>query len=161
MSLNPASCASSLESAMSAIVADYLNPSSFHLTFAATYKAYSQAGVLSAGGGAPGTESEGILSSFMSSVTNSPSTVHEFAVALADYWATCLLVPVAPATGLVNNAGSLVAAFEAAINASYTTSNSQPYYLNLIQNIQTMAVSSIVWTVTLSVPPFVRNETVS
>ena len=160
MSLNSSSCASSLSSAMSSLISALPSHTDFGTIFSSTYKSYSTAGVLSSGGGVAGTENESPITTFINGLDNRTSTPHDFAVVMANYWATCLKTPVAPATALVNDAASKVSAFEAAINASYVTTESTPHYQTFIQNMENVA-KTIIWTVTLSVSPYVRTETVS
>ena len=54
-----------------------------------------------------------------------------------------------------NNAATLAALFEAAINASITDEDSSPWFETFISNVQDMAVANIVWTVTELIPPAV------
>lgn len=158
MSLNPSSCASAINSAIDSYMSTY--PSGdFTSAFVSAYKAYSQAGVLSAGGGVAGTEDDSILLDFFNSFDSSTSD-EAFGAAMAQYWSTCLLTPSGGAVAVVNDGASKAAAFTAAITASYGTTDSQPYYLNFIQNLENVA-KSIQWTVTLPAPPFTRIESVS
>lgn len=158
MSLSASSCASAINSAIDGYITTY--PSgNFTTAFVSAYKAYSQAGMLSAGGGVAGSEDDSILTNFFNSFS-SDTTDAAFGAVMAQYWSTCLLVPSGGAIGVVNNAASKASAFTAAITASYSTTDSQPYYLNFIQNLEDVA-KTIQWTVTLPTPPFTRIETVS
>lgn len=158
MSLNALSCASAINTAMNSYLGSY--PSgNFASAFVSAYKAYSQAGVLSAGGGVAGTEDDSILTNFFNSFS-SDTTDAAFGAVMAQYWSTCLLTPSGGAIAVVNDGASKAAAFTAAITSSYSTTDSQPYYLNFIQNIENVA-KTIVWTATLPLPPFTRNESVS
>jgi hypothetical protein len=158
MSLSASGCASAINSAMSSYISTY--PSgNFTTAFVSVYKAYSQAGVLSFGGGVAVTEDDGILTSFFNSFSSYTSDA-DFAQAMADYWSTCLKTPVPPATALSNDASTKVAALTAAIAASYRTTDTQPYYRHFIQAIEDVA-KTIQWTAVLSVPPYSRIETVS
>ena len=158
MSLSASSCASTINAAMDSYLSTY-PAGNFATAFASAYKSYSQAGVLSAGGGVAGTEDEGILIDFFNSFPND-TTDDAFGAAMAQYWSTCLLVPSGGAVSVVNDGASKAAAFTAAIAASYSTTDSQPYYLNFITNLENVA-KTIVWTVTLPAPPFVRTESIS
>lgn len=143
MSLNSTSCANSINTAIESYIDTY--PSgNFPVAFASAYKTYSQAGVLSGGGGVAGTEDQSILEAVLSGGDDF-ITAEEFGQALADYWSTCMLVPSAGSLSVSNNASSKVAAFTAAINSSYTTSESTPYYKAFIDNIEAVA-KTIVWT---------------
>lgn len=158
MSLNASSCAAAINAAMDSYLSTY--PSgNFSTAFVGAYKAYSQAGVLSAGGGVAGSEDDSILTAFFNSFS-SDTTDAAFGQALSDYWATCLLVPSGGAVSLTNDAASKVGAFTAAITASYRTTDTQPYYLHFISAIEDVA-KTIIWTVVLPTPPFSRQETVS
>lgn len=158
MSLNSSSCAAAINAAMDSYIASY--PSgNFASAFVSAYKSYSQAGVLSAGGGVAGTEDDSILTNFFNSFSSS-TTDAAFGAAMANYWSTCLLTPSGGAVSIVNDGASKAAAFTAAITSSYSTTDSQPYYLNFIQNIENV-VKTIVWTATLPLPPFVRTESIS
>lgn len=158
MSLSSSSCASAINAAMDSYIASY--PSgNFASAFVSAYKSYSQAGVLSAGGGVAGTEDDSILIDFFNSFT-SDTTDAAFGTAMANYWSTCLLVPSSGAVSLTNDAASRAADFTAAITASYRTTDTSPYYLHFIQAIEDVA-KTITWTVVLAVPPFSRLETVT
>lgn len=143
MALNSTSCANNINLAITSYINTY--PSgNFPSAFASAYKTYSQAGVLSAGGGSAGTEDQSILETVLSGGDDF-ITAAEFGQALADYWSTCMLVPSAGSLSVSNDASSKVAAFTAAINSSYTTSESTPYYKAFIDNIEAVA-KTIVWT---------------
>lgn len=158
MSLSASSCASSINLAMDSYIASY-PIGNFATAFVSAYKSYSQAGVLSAGGGVAGTEDDSILTNFFNSFS-SDTTDAAFGAALASYWSTCLLSPSGGAVSLTNDGGSKAAAFTAAITASYRTTDTSPYYLQFIQAIEDV-VKTIQWTVVLPSPPFTRVETVS
>lgn len=150
--------ATAINSAMNSYIASY--PSGdFTAAFVGAYKVYSQAGVLSAGGGVAGSEVDSILTSFFNSFS-SDTTDADFGAAMAQYWATCLLVPSGGAISLTNDGGSKAAAFTAAITASYRTTDTQPYYQHFIQAIEDVA-KTIIWTVVIPAPPFSRTETIS
>lgn len=156
--LNASSCAAAINAAMNSYITSY--PSgNFSSAFVSAYKPYSQAGVLSAGGGVAGTENDSILTNFFNSFS-SDTTDAAFGAAMASYWATCLRTPSGGAVSLTNDGGSKAAAFTAAITASYRTTDTQPYYQHFIQAIEDVA-KTIIWTVVLPTPPFVRTETVS
>lgn len=158
MALNSTSCANNINAAITSYMGTY--PSgNFPAAFATAYKNYSQAGVLSAGGGVAGTEDQSILEAVLSGGDDF-ITAEEFGQALADYWATCLLVPSAGSISVSNNASSKVSAFIAAINSSYTTSESTPYYKTFIDNIEAV-VKTIVWTCVKPNPLPPTLETVS
>lgn len=131
----------------------------FPSAFASAYKTYSQAGVLSGGGGVAGSENESILEAILSG-GDDYITAEEFGQALSDYWSTCLLVPSAGSISVSNNASSKVAAFTAAINDSYTTNESTPYYKAFIDNIEAV-VSTIQWVCIKPNPLPPTLETVS
>ena len=158
MSLNPSGCASAINAAMDSYLTTF-PAGSFSTAFVGAYKAYSQAGVLSLGGGVAGSEDDSILLDFFNSFT-SDTTDAAFGAALATYWSTCLLIPSGGAISLVNDASSKAAAFTAAITSSYRTTDTQPYYLHFISAIEDVA-KTIQWTVTISSPPFTRVETIS
>lgn len=143
MSLNASSCASAINTAANNTYSSYPS-SSFPTDFASIYKSYSQAGVLSAAGGAAGSENSGIISSYLNSFT-SATNEDAFAQMLADYWATCMLIPSAGSISVSNNAASKVSAFKSAILASITTTESTPYYQTFITNIENV-VKTIQWT---------------
>lgn len=143
MSLNSTSCALAISNANNAAI-DSWPSNTFATSFASAYKTYSQAGVLSAGGGSAGTEDQSILEAVLSGGDDF-ITAAEFGQALSDYWSTCMLVPSAGSLSVSNDASSKVAAFTAAINSSYTTSESTPYYKAFIDNIEAVA-KTIVWT---------------
>lgn len=158
MSLNTPSCASNIDTGMDSYLSTY-PAGNFTNAFVSAYSTYSKTGVLSSGGGIQGTEDSSILTDFFNSFSSYTDET-TFATALANYWATCLNTPVPPATALVNNATSKINDFKSAILAAYSTTETTPHYLSLIQNVEDVA-KTIQWTVTLSVPPFTRIETVS
>lgn len=86
-------------------------------------------------------------------------TVQDLAQAFANYWATVAVTPGAPAHGgtsvasVVNDAIAKTALFENAINASITSTESTPWFQSFIENIEVIAVSNIIWTVTEIMPP--------
>jgi len=117
--------------------------------FASAYETYSLSGVVP--GALHGSQSPSILESFFRSHSTS---ITQFATSLADYWSSVLLVPGPPAHGgiqvleVTNDASSQVSAFESAIRASITTSLVTPVFSNLINNIETIALPTVTWTVT-------------
>lgn len=129
----------------------------FPESWATAYDDYAAAGVV------PGAENTGgdksIIENALRSAESSTATVTVLATALANYWATVAIETGTPAHGgtavasVVNNAAALVTLFEDAINASITSSESVPWFETFITNVQTMAVASIVWTVTELLPP--------
>ena len=158
MSLNPSGCAATINAAMDSYLTTY--PSgNFATAFVSAYKTYSQAGILSSGGGVAGTEDDSILTDFFNSFS-SDTTDAAFGTAMANYWATCLRTPSGGAVSLTNDGGSKAAAFTSAITSSYRTTDTQPYYQHFIQAIEDVA-KTIQWTVVLPSPPFVRVESVS
>jgi hypothetical protein len=159
MALNPTNCASAISASYNTYTATGTPSGNYQQDFAAAYKAYSQAGTLSAGGGVAGSESESIISSFLLGLTQG-TTPEDFGAMMASYWGTCMLIPSGGAIGVVNNAASKAGAFTAAVQASYTTSESIPHFKTFIQNLETVA-KTIQWTVTLPAPPYVRVETIS
>jgi len=154
--LNPSTCASAINAAITSYISTY--PSgNFPAAFASAYKTYSTLGVVV--GASSGTEDESILEGVLSSGDNY-ITEGEFGQALADYWATVKLLPSGGAISVSNNASSKVAEFTAAVLASYTTMDSQPYYLNFITNIEDVA-KTIIWTVVYPNPLPPTMETVT
>ncbi len=157
MSLNSSSCASAINIANDNAITTWPS-STFASAFAGAYKSYSQAGVLSGGGGSAGSEDESILTSLLSA--GQYVTDAEFGQALADYWATCMLVPAAGSVSVTNNASSKSGAFTAAVTASYSTTQQTPYYKHFIDNIEAVA-KTIVWTCVKPNPLPPTSETIS
>lgn len=160
MALIPATAASAIASAYLTYTETSAPSGGYQQAFADAYDTYAVAGELSQGGGAPGMEDKSIISGFLSGLTGN-TTVTEFATMFANYWATCLLVPDGGAISVVNDASSQIPAFEAAIIASITQSDTQPYFQHLVENIQSIALPQVTWTVTMPPPLPVRLETVS
>ena len=158
MSLNPSNCAVAINAAMDSYLTTF-PAGNFTTGFVGAYKTYSQAGVLSAGGGVAGSEDDSILTNFLNSFV-SDTTDADFGAALAAYWATCLLIPSGDAISLTNDAASKAGAFTAAITSSYRTTDTQPYYLHFISAIEAV-VKTIQWTVIIPAPPLTRVETVT
>jgi hypothetical protein len=131
--------------------------STFPVDFATGYNNYAKAGIIP--GAAPGSEQPSIISNFLEGAKSAGGAdVAEFALALAEYWATVLTSPGAPAHGgmsvisVTNNAILHVDDFEAAIKASMTSSESKPYYFAFVSNVENIAVKKIIWTVTEMMP---------
>ena len=120
--------------------------------FAAGYKEYAEQGIVL------GADNSGSNESIIEAALGKTTTVTDLATAFANYWATVAVIPGTPAHGgtsvisVVNDASTRVSAFEAAIEASITTTESKPYFFNFVNNIETMAVSTIIWTVTELMP---------
>lgn len=121
--------------------------------FASAYETYSLSGVVL--GAVHGAQQPSILESFLRSWnSNSRSSVTEFATALASYWSTVLVVPGSPAHGgvsvvsVTNDSTSHISEFESAILATITTSFYRPIFINLINNIESIALPSVTWYVT-------------
>lgn len=162
MALNPSPPAATITTFYLNFVSQSPPVGRFPQPFATAYLNYSQQGVLSSGGGVSGSEDSLIITNFLRSIKDvGNTTVHNFATMFANYWATCLLIPAGGAISVTNDASSKVSAFESAINATLTDQDTKPYFLNLITNIQNIALPQITWTVTLPDPPYTRLETVS
>jgi hypothetical protein len=122
--------------------------------FASAYDIYSYSGEVLGATHEPAHD-PGIIEAFMRSYSTS---VTEFAQALADFWSTVLIVPGAPMHGgvsvqsVVNDASVQVGAFESAILASITTELTTPVFIQLINNIEAIALPSVTWTVTEMIP---------
>ena len=117
--------------------------------FADSYEAYSLTGVVL--GAIHGSQSPSIIESFLRTFNTS---ITEFATALANYWATVLIIPGIPAHGgssvisVTNDAASHVSDFEAAIIASYTQEYQLPVFQQFILNIENIALPTVTWYVT-------------
>lgn len=177
MSLNPSSCASAIWAEMQVLIEtddsgvttgnrNFGTTQQFASLFATKYHDYASAGVV------PGATSGGGDKSILEAAFGINTTPSLLALAFASYWATVAIAPGAPAHGgisvslVVNTAATLVSAFEAAIMATITQSESKPFYLSLIDNIETMAVSQIIWNVTEIMPgpppfPMIYPEPIS
>lgn len=173
MALNPDNAASDIWAVYKAAAAidDEGNPletgptGDFPSGWATAYDNYAKQGVVLGAENTGGDKS--ILESFLRGLT-SRNNVTEFATALANYWATVSITPGAPSHGgtsvvsVVNDAASKVSLFASAITASITSERKTPYFKHFIENIQTMAVAQIVWTITETIPnvgpvPFTEN----
>lgn len=121
----------------------------FPLEYSLAYEKYSLTGQVL--GAVHGVQQPQIIETFLRSFT---ASVREFAVALANYWSTVLIVPGAPAHGgvsvvsVVNDAASKVSSFEAAITASLTTDYKYPVMVHFIENVESIALPDVTWTVT-------------
>lgn len=127
----------------------------FASAFGSAYKNYSLTGIVL--GATNGAEAEAGIISFLSGLSGEADR-QEFAQILADYWSTVCIIPGAPTHGgvsvqsVVNDASSKVSAFRSAIDASITDQMSIPIYNQFINNIESIAVSTIIWTVTEMMP---------
>lgn len=125
----------------------------FPLEYSLAYEQYSLTGEVL--GAVHGNQQPSIIETFMRSFSTS---ITEFATALANYWATVLIVPGSPAHGgvsvvsVVNDAASWVSAFEAAITASLTTEYKYPVMVHFIENVESIALPNVTWTVTELMP---------
>lgn len=121
----------------------------FPFQYAAAYETYSLTGEVL--GAEHGSQTPVIIESFLRTYSIS---VLEFATALANYWATVLLIPSAPMHGgvsvvsVVNDAASKVGAFHSAITASLTTDYKYPVMVHFIENVESIALPQVTWTVT-------------
>ena len=168
MSLNPNTLADTLWSVLQDVAA--LNPDgtpkpkgvprtgNYAAGFATALQTYGASGVVPGAlnnGGDPSAIQQ-LLTSKAASKT--PIDVTELALAFAEYWHTVAVEPGEPAHGgtsvvsVTNNALGQVSAFEQAIMTSMTTVEMKPYYLHFIQNLQDIAISSIMWTVIEAFP---------
>lgn len=117
--------------------------------FASAYETYSLSGEVL--GANHGSQEPSILETFLRSHNTS---ITQFAMSLADYWSTVLIVPGEPAHGgvqvvqVTNNATSQLSSFESAIRATLTTSLTLPVFSTLINNIEVIALPSVTWTIT-------------
>ena len=154
MALNSASCAAAINSGY--IPAQQQEPNSYPADFANAYHDYASAGIIA--GAVSGGGDASIIEGFMNGVTSDPATVVRLATALANYWAGVGLIPAPPNIASVNNAATLIPAFTAAILATITTSDTQPYFKTLIDNTEAVA-KTIAWTITPPPPkpPFTSN----
>lgn len=123
-------------------------------SFASAYEAYSLTGeVLGAIHG--DQQRPSIIESYLRTFSTS---IIDFATALANYWATVLIVPGPPAHGgisvvsVVNDATDHVSAFASAITASLTQDYKLPIMKHLIDNIESIALPQVTWTVTELIP---------
>lgn len=160
MALNPSVASTAITSSYTLLVGleDKYGDVDYPMDFAVAYDTYARQGeVLGAinEGGNPA-----ILANFLRSIPgDSPATVRAFAQAFANYWSEVCITPGSPAHGgtsvieVTNNALDLVAAFEAAIRTSLTTQEMKPYFYHFINNLEAIAVSQIVWTITEAMPP--------
>ena len=127
----------------------------FPANWATAYDTYA------AGGEVPGAQNQGgnkiIIEAFLRGLVSKDNVI-EFAEVLANYWATVAVIPGAPAHGgtsvisVTNDAASKVGLFESAIRASITESRSEPFFQHFIENVQNIAVSQVIWSVTEDTP---------
>lgn len=143
MALNSTACAAAINTKYAKVRAS--DPSTYPADFAAAYHAYASAGVVA--GAVSGGSDASIIEGFMSGVTSSPATVEAFGAALSSYWSAVGVVPSPPNLASVNNAAELAGAFSAAVSATITDADTQPYFKSLIDNIEGV-VSTIIWTIT-------------
>lgn len=120
--------------------------------FAEAYQKYAERGIVL---GAENSESD---ASILEAALGRNISVNDLATAFANYWSTVAVVPGVPAHGgmrvisVINDAVAKIPLFRAAIRSSITSTESKPYFFNFINNIETIAVSNIVWTVTELMP---------
>lgn len=159
MALNPQSCANNLWELLQGVAclkpdgtpksADAEPTGDFASGFAATYNDYVSNGVINA------TINTGGDTSILESASRSQSSITpaDFALAMAQYWATVGLVPGDPFHGgtsvvsVTNNAMAHVSTFLNAIESSMTNEERTPYFLHYIENLES-ATKSITWLVT-------------
>lgn len=154
MALVPSNCASDIYDQYSLIIQPPFDVSGYPDAFATAYDDYASLGVVS------GAISGGGDKSIISNAWSGPLTVTTLGTALANYWATVALTPAPPNISSVNNATSLTSSFIAAITSSLRDTESTPYFLEFVSNVETV-VKSIQWTITPPPPgtPFVSMIT--
>lgn len=134
----------------------------YHTLFAANYNEYARGGEVKGAiiANDPYFNEGGeytILENYLESLITGDN-VRQFAQKLAEYWHTVAVVPGPPMHGgiqtvkVVNDALQQVDAFEAAILASMRSTESAPWYLEFVTNIQTIGVAAVTWTVTELIP---------
>lgn len=108
------------------------------------YFKYSATGIVPI---ATGPAAGGIINAGLLSIDGYASAnVDALANMFASYWATSHLIPVPPAISIAgNDALTKVEDFRAAILASYTNTESTPYFEVFLTNIETV-VKTIIWT---------------
>lgn len=117
------------------------------------YDTYAEQGIV-LGADNSGGNTAILTEFFRGGVGNDAATITRFATALAEYWSTVAVSPGIPAHGgsvvisVSNSAMACIQDFEAAILASLSSVESKPYWLHFIENVQNIAVSKIIWTVT-------------
>jgi len=127
----------------------------YHEMFATNYDDYAQPGIVLGATNVGGTKS--IISNWMLSMETGDN-IRRFAEILAEYWDTVALVPGPPMHGgistvsVVNDALSQVDAFEAAIIASIRDTESTPWFLEFVTNVQNIGVAAVTWTVVELMP---------
>ncbi|MBE0505907.1 MAG: hypothetical protein IBX50_04195 [Marinospirillum sp.] len=129
----------------------------FPLNWSAAYSTYAADGVVLGADNNGGDA--GILEAFFKSgFPNSSATITLFATALAEYWSTIAVLPNIPSHGGIsvisvsNDSMTFIPLFEAAIIASMSSVEKTPSFMDIIENIETIAVSQITWTVTELMP---------
>jgi hypothetical protein len=149
MPLDQAGCASKISNAMNEVT-----NGSFTADFAKAYNDYAKGGVVFGAVNSGGNEA--LIKSALESVTASPASIDILASAFAGFWATVAITGDGANGGaivsVVNDAAAKKPLFKAAIIGSINTSESKPYYLNFIAQIETV-VTGIIWTVTEDMPP--------
>lgn len=161
MALNPNQLAQALWDALKPVAAlnDDGSPSDDEPTgnftdgFVGALNSYAMEGEV------PGADNSGGDTSLIESLLNqarsneSSVDVSEFAFAMANFWSTVAVEPGDPGHGgnsvvsVTNNALAHVSDFESAITASFRDTETKPYFLHFTQNLQSMAISKITWTV--------------
>lgn len=123
----------------------------FATQFAILYDQYAAQGVVAGAINSGGDPSS--LASTLSNLPNSTVSRSQLANALAAYWSDIAVDNGVPAHGgvsvvnVTNNASSKVSDFLSAINSSVRDTESRPFFLEFINNIESV-VKSINWTVT-------------
>lgn len=149
MALNPSVASSAISTAYLNMVNTYppVRPSSWNTVWQNAYNSYMLTGALDQGGAVAGSEQPNIIGSFFSSLTQN-TTPEAFGTMMCNYWATCFLIPTGNTISVTNDASAQVTNFVQAVSSSITTTETTPYFLQAIQNIQNIALPTITWTVT-------------
>lgn len=134
-----------------------LSFSDFADVFATAYHNYASNGTV------PGAESgdgdKSILSATLTACYENGSnleSINILAQGLADYWATVCVTPGDPAHGgttvtdVTNDSSSRVLAYKTAIENSYRSSKTLPYFEHFVENVEAV-VKTVIWTVTETV----------
>lgn len=119
--------------------------------FATAYNDYALTGEVASA--LHGSEQPSILENWLRTFDWS---LDDFAQTLANYWFTVLLIPGLPTHGgvevvsVVNDATSHVSDFRSALLASLSLDGTiyRPVFIQFIDNVQTIALPTITWTIT-------------
>jgi len=145
MSLSASTCAADIRALYTGLISGG-GTGDYPADFAQAYHDYASSGVVA--GAVSGSGDPGLIEA---AIRAAPTTPEELGQAFAAYWATVALTPASPNIAVINDALTYAAAFTAAVYSSVRDTESDPWFLEFITNLESVA-RMITWTITPPAP---------